>query len=392
MKDWSFKESLEWKSKFSSCNNSINQSPINIDSELAISCSTLCDLKIHYKPSKCRVKFNNGLLSLHYDKGSYIIYKNVYYKLDKITVHTPSMHTIDHEKYSMEICLFHNSGNETDGGVIISCLYEEGPHYGGPETFFSQFINDTPAFNIDFEDEIDVSSLWSADMLLPEQRSFYVYNGSVPFPPCSENYYNIVMDTTNHIGSTNLNLLKKYLSGNVRNIQPLNNRKVFYNSGENIAPVERDVTVTNDRFLRCIKKPKGPTTTKKPIETTTVAPIDNSSAFSKHTKQRIKSSFVLITILMVMANAFFFVKYLFRTRRAQNAIFMMVGKSNFGNLDFRPIWENKCVNIVAKNKIRYSKPTEYISSSSGLSSSSTGLSSSSTGLSSSSTGLSSSST
>jgi carbonic anhydrase len=371
MKDWSFKESLEWKSKFVSCNNSIAQSPINIDTELAITCSTLCDLKIHYKPSKCRVKFNNGMLSLYYDGGSYIIYKNVYYKLDKITIHTPSMHTIDHEKYAMEVCLFHNAGNATDGGVIIHCLYEEGPHYGSPDTFFNQFINDTPAFNIDFEDEIEVSSMWGANMLLPKQRSFYVYNGSIPFPPCSENYYNIVMDTTGHIGSTNLNLLKKYLGKNVRNVQQLNNRKVFYSSGESITMAEREVNVTNDRFLRCSKKPDEVITTKAPIETTTKAPVDNSSAFTIAIKQRIQSIFVLLTIFMVILNAFFFVKYLFKTKRAQNAIYLMVGRANYGNLDIRPIWENKCVAISNRHKIQKGKITGVGSSSSATSSSAT---------------------
>jgi len=340
MKKWSFKENLEWKSKFIDC-NSVAQSPINIDSELSIGCSTLCELKIHYKPSKCHVSFNHGLLTLKYDTGSYILYKNIYYKLDKITVHTPSLHSIDHEKYDMEICLFHNSGSEKDGGVVISCLYEEGPHYGDTENFFNQFINDTPAFDLDFEEDVEVSSLWNANMLLPNQRSFYVYSGSMPFPPCYENYHYIVMDNTNHIGATNLNLLRKYLGNNIRPIQPLNNRKVFYSSGETIVQAEREVTVSNDKFLRCVKGSQ-PTTTISSGPATTTTPVDNTSAFYPDTKKTIKSVFTLITVAMIMVNAFFFTKYLFMTGRAQAAIFMMVGKAKFGNIDIRPVWNKVC--------------------------------------------------
>ena len=342
MEKWSFKENLEWKSKFPAC-NSIAQSPINIDSELAIRCSTLCDLKIHYKPSKCNVSFNHGLITLKYDTDSYIVYKNAYYKLDKITVHTPRLHSIDHEKYDMEICLFHNSGNETDGGVVISCLYEEGPHYGDTENFFNQFINDTPAFDLDFEEEVEVSSLWSANMLLPNRRSFYVYSGSVPFPPCYENYTYIVMDNTNHIGATNLNLLRKYMGESIRPIQPLNNRKIFYSSGETIVQAEREITVSNDKFLRCVKGKLPTTTTAGPLTTTT--PMDNTSAFEPDTKATIKSVFTLLTIGMIMVNAFFFTKYLFRTGKAQSAIYIMVGKAKLGNIDIRPIWDQKCDDI-----------------------------------------------
>ena len=55
-----------------------------------------------------------------------------------------------------EICLIHN-GNKNDsseGGVIISCLFEEGPHYGEAEEFINQFINLIPAVNTDFVEEV----------------------------------------------------------------------------------------------------------------------------------------------------------------------------------------------------------------------------------------------
>ena len=64
-------------------------------------------------------------------------------------------------------------------------------------------------------------------MVLPDKRSFFVYEGSLMYPPCSTSYTNIVLEHTGTIGTTNLNVLKKYLNNNVRPIQQLNNRKVF---------------------------------------------------------------------------------------------------------------------------------------------------------------------
>mgnify|MGYP000114688335 FL=1 len=258
--NWSFSDTSNWGGL---CNSGVSQSPINIDTELTIQCESLCELKIQYKPSSCLVKFNNGMIKLMVDKGSYIVYKNVVYNLEYMTVHTPSMHKIDGEKYDMEIVLVHSAGNPNESGITISCLYQEGPHYGKTETFFNQFINDTPAFNLEFEEEVQVSDTWGANMLLPEKRSFFVYEGSLMYPPCSTSYTNIVLEHTGTIGSTNLEILKKYLNNNIRPIQSLNNRKVFYSVGKDILPSERKVEVKDDRFLRCVKK-KDLTTTTSP--------------------------------------------------------------------------------------------------------------------------------
>ena len=259
--NWTFTDYSNWGGV---CNSNVNQSPINIDTELTIPCESLCELKFFYKPSRCNVKFNNGMIILKYDTGSYIIYKNIYYKLDFITMHVPTMHKIDGEKYSMEMVLVHSTGNPSEGGVTVSCLYEEGPHFGGTETFINQFINNTPSFNSEFEETIEVSSAWSANMLLPSKKSFFVYEGSLPYPPCSTGFFNIVMEHTGTIGTTNLNMLKKYIKNSIRPIQSLGQRKVFYSIGRDITPSERKVTIRDDRFLRCVRRPDSTTTTAAP--------------------------------------------------------------------------------------------------------------------------------
>ena len=340
MEEWTFRENKDWKQNYSNC-NLLNQSPINIDSELVTNCKALCDLKIVYKASKCNVQFKNGLLTIYYDDGSYILYKNIYYKLEKITIHTPSMHTIDHEKYDMEICFFHSAGNNK-GGVIISCLYQDGPHYGDAETFFNQFINDIPAFDIDFQEEIEVSKKWSAELLIPGNRSFYVYKGSIPFPPCDEQYYNIVMDNIGHLGTTNFKLLKKYLGSNIRPIQPLNNRQVFYNSGHIIKPSEREININDDRFLRCSKR-KNPI--KKIVIPNPPKKVDQTSAFKDSTKKYIKSMVTILIILLILLNAYFFTRYLFKYNYAQVFLISMIGPQNIKLENPLNTWKYQCASL-----------------------------------------------
>ena len=439
--NWTFKDYSNWGGI---CNSNVNQSPINIDTELTIQCESLCDLKFFYKPSKCNVKFNNGMIILKYDKDSYILYKNVYYKLEYITVHTPTMHQIDGEKYDMEVIMVHSTGNPNEGGVTISCMFEEGPHFGKAETFFSQFINDTPSFKSEFEETVEVSSVWGADMLLPDKRSFYVYEGSLPYPPCSGKYFNIVLERTGTIGSTNLGILKKYLTGNIRNIQSIGTRKVFYSLGKDIIPSERKESVTDDKFLRCVRKTIS-NVTKKPskrppdnyigcykdgskskalsnkvgfvdspevcnehaiknkvnyfglYEATTVdrngtttkqyrcslpkdtdnftqygfsddcIQVDDTnfyhgddktvavyrstgdySYFSFSMKARIRTVIMFICLGMLMANAFFLTKYLFKEKITQKILISIVGVQNLNFESLTPEaiiqkWENRCV-------------------------------------------------
>ena len=96
----------------------------------------------------------------------------------------------------MEVCLIHklSSDNKTTttadspNGIMLCRLFESGPHYGSAETFINQIINELPKEPIDYDKEIEVSDTWGANMLMPENKSFYMYDGSLPFPPCDTNY------------------------------------------------------------------------------------------------------------------------------------------------------------------------------------------------------------
>ena len=58
------------------------QSPININTKTVQECSTLCNLEIHYKPSKCRVdKYEDNLIRLIPDNNNFVKYGENNYEL-----------------------------------------------------------------------------------------------------------------------------------------------------------------------------------------------------------------------------------------------------------------------------------------------------------------------
>ena len=229
MSKWSFSENFYWKNNFPQCGGP-NQSPINLDSEIIQKCETLCNFDTFYESSKCYVTYINNLIQLNYDKGSYLKFQDILYELKNITIHAPSLHSIDGEKYDLEICLIHslNSDESDTNGIILSRMFQKGPHYGNPENFINQFINDLPRVEVSNEMEINVSNNWNVNMLLPKNKSYFMYEGSLPFPPCTEQYKVFVYEDIGSIGETNINIFQNNISDSFRPIQLLNNRTIFY--------------------------------------------------------------------------------------------------------------------------------------------------------------------
>ena len=267
------------------------QSPININTKTVQECSTLCNLSINYKPTKCRVdKYYGNLVRIVHDAGSFIKYGENNYELKYVFFHTPSNHLIDGKSAHMEINFYHGLMEEldikrvedernikiktkhnhnhyhahTDGneasdigakkkGVVLSVLVdvsgsdnENETRATKPNICLSQFIHTDAFRDLKADDDaiiIDVSKKWTIENLLPEKRSFYTYNGSIAMPPCIEKYAWVIFDQPIKIIDEYLQLFRKIGNpkGN-RHTHPLNGRLIFFNPNvrkeEN--PVEKE--------------------------------------------------------------------------------------------------------------------------------------------------------
>lgn len=248
--NWSYSNNELWERDFAKCNSSNNpkQSPINIDTTTVKDIGSLQSLSLLYGNSKCFVKNKNNTPTIKYDPNSYIKFANQLYELQKITLHTPSMHTINGEYYDMEMCLYHcaNPTNCSENGVIISVLLKRGKDSSRQNMFFSQFINQLPKGETKFEKEIPVSSSWNVMNALPKNKSFFYYEGSYPMPPCNPNWKWIVFEEVVEIGKTNFEtfeLVIKYTDtdGNIRiPTKPVGTRNIYYQNNPNL--------ITNDKI------------------------------------------------------------------------------------------------------------------------------------------------
>ena len=327
MEDWSFQESYIWSNVYSECGLD-KQSPINIDTDLVQECKTLCSFELVYKNSKCSIKNTNNLIEIFPSFGSYFIYDNTPFELSNITIHVPSIHTIDGSKAEAEICLIHKLSDNSKSklnGIILSRLIDKGPSFGVIETFINQIINDIPAETIKYETEINVSSEWGPNMIIPkDNKSYFTYDGSLHYPPCHENYKWFIYEDIGTIGVRNLETLQTYIGNNARPIQRLNKRNVFYVINDNTTnDNERKLYSSNNKYLKCIKS-KHILPTTNSITTSSSIDIPEIGLDINLLKQ-IKKYILIIIVIILFVQAFIMVKYLYKHFYFQNFLKLLAG-------------------------------------------------------------------
>eukprot|EP00743_Colponemidia_sp_Colp-15_P000456 GILK01000519.1.p1 GENE.GILK01000519.1~~GILK01000519.1.p1 ORF type:complete len:501 (+),score=92.55 GILK01000519.1:46-1503(+) len=114
--------------------------------------------------------------------------------LQRVHIKVPSEHQIDSKQYAMELQLWHKGGNDGKQTAVVSILFNQ-DQTASP--FLTKFIpNLPPSGTTSAKLPASVSMDIYQDLSLPKTiGGFYAYNGSLPFPPCTEGVmYYIVKD------------------------------------------------------------------------------------------------------------------------------------------------------------------------------------------------------
>ena len=164
----------------------------------------------------------DGHLTLHHNNfGKIITLDGSVFKAEEITFHTPSNHLIDGKQFPLEVSIIHYgiSVGDIAKTIILSFLFEKS------SGVYNQFIDDIDFFNL--PNSTQKSKKISASIFIPKiffeskenddqvismkPFSFYTYQGSLPFPPCTERTIHYVAAKPLRIGSTALQLFKEAL-------------------------------------------------------------------------------------------------------------------------------------------------------------------------------------
>ena len=140
------------------------------------------------------------------------------FRLVEIHFHSLSEHTVDGDRFPVEIHLVH----ESIGGdyLVVAVMLTEGSFHPSLQSC----LNVWPANEGSFEG-IEV---FSPGSLLPQGLSYFHYSGSLTMPPCTENVSWYVLQDHTEAAPAQIHRLKTLLNNNYRPVQPLNGRKVKY--------------------------------------------------------------------------------------------------------------------------------------------------------------------
>ena len=194
------------------CKKGQFQSPININTKITKKCGISCNLEFFYQNSSCKIKNVKKKIIIEYDTGSYITFNSQVYELDKFSFTVPGSHKIDRYSYPVEIQIYHKSPG-TDKILIISVLVDVDKKESKSMKFFNTFIPFIPRKS-NREKTINMRNNWNISRMLPSDKAFYTYEGSLLFSPCKENVTWIIMDNSVNMNNNCYNILKSTIKKN----------------------------------------------------------------------------------------------------------------------------------------------------------------------------------
>jgi len=202
---------------FAECRLGKTQSPIDIR-EQAVKKGDLAPIKFNYKPSELKIIDNGHTIQVNYAAGSTISVGGNTYELVQFHFHRPSEEKINGKAFDMVVHLVHK--NSEGKLAVVAVLVKDGAANPLIETLW----NNLPK-NKGTERTIEATRI-DASTLLPANKAYYTFTGSLTTPPCSEDVTWFVLRNPVELSGREIERFAKIYPMNARPVQPLNGRVV----------------------------------------------------------------------------------------------------------------------------------------------------------------------
>jgi carbonic anhydrase len=200
---------------FATCKTGKRQSPIDIKG--AKKDASLAPVQIDYKVAPLKIVDNGHTIRINFAPGNSITVGGKTFTLTQFHFHKPSEEEVAGKKYAMVI---HLVNERPDGAAVIALLVKAGA--ANPTV---QKIWDNLPKTDGKEVEASGVTIDPAD-LLPADRNYYNFDGSLTIPPCGEGVEWFVMKTPIEMSAAQIAEFAKHYPMNARPIQPANGREI----------------------------------------------------------------------------------------------------------------------------------------------------------------------
>ncbi|MCF6274924.1 MAG: carbonic anhydrase family protein [Robiginitomaculum sp.] len=200
--------------KFSTCATGKLQSPFNITADIS---ADLPALGLNYNAVPMKVINNGHTIQADQAGGGQLVVDGTTYNLLQFHFHAGSEYTIDGKSYPLEVHLVHAS----DAGAlaVVGVMFEK----GAANAELGKIWANMPAKK--GENAVAGQTI-NVNKLLPANKQYYRFMGSLTTPPCSEGVNWHMMSTPITASQAQLDAFTAIYPMNARPLQDENNRLV----------------------------------------------------------------------------------------------------------------------------------------------------------------------
>lgn len=202
------------KPEFKTCNSGTRQSPIDIRDGIKVQ---LEPIQFDYRASAFRVIDNGHTVQVNVDSGNFITVSGRRYELVQFHFHRPSEERINGRQYEMVAHLVHK---DAQGKLaVIAVLLDQGKEHPMVQLVWN---------SLPLEKSVEQASPVALDMnlMLPEERQYYTYMGSLTTPPCTEGVLWLVMKQPATLSPYQASVFSRLYANNARPIQSGSGRMI----------------------------------------------------------------------------------------------------------------------------------------------------------------------
>jgi carbonic anhydrase len=216
---WSYEAPAEWgnlSTDFQTCKSGVNQSPVEIRQAVN---GQLPPLTLSYQARKESIVNNGHTIQINVKEGDALKLDGEDFTLRQFHFHTPSENLIDGKRYPMAAHFVHAS---KDGHLaVVGVMFEA----GAVNPALAEILREMPA---EVNKEMALKHSLNLSALIPGDKHYYRFSGSLTTPPCTEGVRWLVLKQPIYASAEQLKKFTSLLGehGNSRPVQPLNGRVI----------------------------------------------------------------------------------------------------------------------------------------------------------------------
>ena len=202
------------KPEFGLCSSGKRQSPIDIRDGIAVDLEAV---RFDYRESGFRVIDNGHTVQVNLAPGNFMQVGGRRWELVQFHFHRPSEERIDGRQFDMVAHLVHK---DLEGRLaVVAVLLERGSQNAIVQTVW----NNLP---LEKGEEVPASASIDLGLLLPTDRRYFTYMGSLTTPPCSEGVTWVVMKQPVQLSLQQLDIFGRLYPMNARPVQQASGRLI----------------------------------------------------------------------------------------------------------------------------------------------------------------------